>query len=117
MFYAKDLPASGMTFSYTYGEVLEFIEEVAKADIDGMLSELCDVYTCATCAIENYTGINLPIIWNRSANVWMERVHFYTDLLDKLGLEFKTEYLRFGSNPEKPEKIKKIIELAREDQA
>jgi len=116
MLFAKDLPATGMTWAYVAGEIVEFVEEVTKANLAGMVSEACDVYTCTTCAILTSTGINLPVVWTPSAIGWIERTDYYKSLLSGMGMDFKVEYLRYGSNPTKPEKVIKVIQLAKEDQ-
>jgi len=116
MLYTNDLPATGMKWGYVYGEVIEFLEEVAKHDVQGMISEACDVYTCTSCALLTTTGINLPIVWTRSADGWFHRVDVFRKMLNDKGLKFKLEYLRYGSNYKKPEKVAKVIELATLDQ-
>ncbi|MFW9871480.1 MAG: MazG nucleotide pyrophosphohydrolase domain-containing protein [Candidatus Thorarchaeota archaeon] len=114
--WTNEFPTTKLSFGYTLGEVKELIEEIKKLNIKGIVSELCDVYTCSMCAIETYFGIPMPIIWNKSADKWNERVDFFTWYLSEVGLEFKIEYLRFGGNYKRKEKRRKVIELAIEDQ-
>jgi len=116
MLRAANLPATGMTFRYAAGEVQELWEEVLKGDIKGIISEACDVYTCTMCAIHNNFGIDMPIVWDKTAKEWFHRVDVFKQILHKRGLEFKVEYLRYGANYHKPHKVAKVIELAEADQ-
>ena len=102
--WTNKFPTTKLTFKYTLGEVKELIEEIKILNIEGMISELSDVYTCLMCAIETHFGIPMPIIWHRSADKWNERVKFYQSYFDQIGLEFKIEYLRYGGNYLKKEK-------------
>jgi len=114
---ASELPTTGMNWKYVLGEVHELWEEILKRDIQGILSEACDVYSCATCAILTTTGVDLPILWTRSARGWLHREGVWKQILAKEGLAYKVEYLRYGSNYHKPEKVTKVLSLARKDQS
>ena len=116
MLRASHLPAQGMSWKYTLGEVQELWEEILTLNAEGILSEACDVYTCASCAILTTTGIDLPILWSRTARGWFHRVNVWKQILATEGLQFKTSYLRYGSNYNKPAKVAKVLELARADQ-
>jgi len=116
MLFTSALPAPGMTWRYVIGELLELWNELIKGDIKGIISEACDVYTCASCALLTTTGIDLPIIWDRSARIWLHRVAVFTSILSANDLHFKVEYLRYGSNYNNPNKVAKVLELARLDQ-
>jgi hypothetical protein len=105
-----------MSWKYTWGEVLELFEEVHKANIQGIISEACDVYTCASCAFWVSTGIDLPLFWTKSAKSWFKRVEVWKQIFAREGLVFKVEYLRYGGNHEKPEKVARALSLAREEQ-
>ena len=114
--WTNQFPTTKLTFKYTLGEVKEVIEEIKSFNIKGIISEICDVYTCLMCAIETHFGIPMPIFWKTSADKWDERFDFFTNYLKQVGLEFKVEYLRFGGNYLKKEKRRKVVELAIEDQ-
>ncbi len=114
--WTNQFPITNLTFKYTLGEVSEFFEEVKNFNIEGMISELCDIYTCLMCAIETHFNIPMPIFWHKSADEWLRRVDFFKMYLNQIGLEFKVEYLRFGGNYLKKEKRIKVVELAIEDQ-
>lgn len=116
MIFTNDTPATGLDWKYVLGEVSELIKEIKKLNLKGIRNELCDVYTCAMCAIETSTGIPMPIYWMRSANEWYKRLAFFTLYLNKIGLEFKVEYMRYGGNYKKVEKRMKVVELAIKDQ-
>lgn len=105
-----------MDWKYVYGEFLELLEEIRKLNWIGIVDELCDVYTCLMCVLETYTGIPMPIFWMRSADRWTQRLEFWMKYFDLLGLEFKVEYMREGSNYMKAEKRRRVVELAVEDQ-
>jgi hypothetical protein len=111
-----DTPTTDLDWKYTWGEVVELWEEIIKLNVKGVRNELCDVYTCIMCAITTSTGIPMPIFWMRSANGWLERMRFYELYFKELGLEFKTEYLRYGANYKKREKRMITVRLAIEDQ-
>jgi Na+-driven multidrug efflux pump len=117
MIWTADLPATGMDWKYVMGEVRELWEEILKRNAQGILSEACDVYTCTLCAILTYTGVNLPVLWTRSARGWLHRVEVWKHILAGEGLVFKVEYLRYGSNYHKQDKVYKVLELARKDQS
>ena len=111
--WTNEFPTTDLTFKYTLGEVKELIEEIKKLDLHGIISELCDVYTCSMCAIETHFGIP---IWHKSADQWNERVEFFENYLGQVGLEFKIEYLKYGGNYKRKEKRRKVVDLAIEDQ-
>jgi hypothetical protein len=114
--FTNEFPVTKVTFRYTLGEVSEFLDEVKNCNVEGIISELCDVYTCLMCAIDTHFKIPMPIIWHKSADEWMKRIEFFKSYLSQVGLEFKSEYLRYGGNYLKKEKRKKVIELAIKDQ-
>ena len=116
MMLTTDTPTTGMTWKYVFGEIQELVEEIKHMNIVGIVNELCDVYTTGMCAITTSTGIPVPIFWMRSANGWIERMEFFRIYLNRIGLEFKTEYLRYGANYKKQWKRKKVVELAINDQ-
>ena len=96
--WTNQFPTTKLTFKYTLGEVKELIEEIKARNLKGIISELCDVYTCLMCAIETHFRIAMPIIWHMAADKWNERVGFFQNYFDQIGLEFKIEYLIFGGN-------------------
>lgn len=114
--WTDQFPTTKLTFKYTLGEVKELIGETKALNVKGIISELCDVYTCSMCAIETHFGIPMPIFWKTSAYKWDERVEFFESYLGQVGLKFKIEYLRYGGNYLKKEKRQKVVELAIEDQ-
>lgn len=117
MKFTTDFPSSGLVnFHWVWTEVVEFFEEVKAVNFKGMRNELCDIYTCTMYAIEYHTGIPMPIFWLRSAIGWKKRVEFWEIYLGEFGLKFKLEYMKYGSNYERPEKRRKVLELAMEDQ-
>lgn len=116
MIFTNETPATNLDWKYVWGEVLELWEEILKLNLLGIRNELCDVYTCAMCAIETTTGVPMPIFWMRSANGWEHRMEFFRMYLKELDLEFKVEYLRFGANYKKAHKRRKVVELAIKDQ-
>ena len=116
MIFTKTLPVTNMSWAYVLGEVAELIESIINRDVTGIVNEACDVYTCACCAIYAQTGINLPIFWTRTSLVWFQRVEVWKRILSEVGLSYKVEYLRYGSNYNRPHKVAKVIELAIADQ-
>ena len=116
MIFTNQTPATNLDWLYVWGEVKELWQEICRFNLKGIRNELCDVYTCAMCAIETSTGIPMPIFWMRSANAWEERMSFFKWYLEEVGLEFKVEYLRFGANYNKAHKRRKVFDLAVEDQ-
>jgi len=116
MLWTAQLPATGMSWSYVAGEVRELYEEIRKRSLDGVVSELCDVYTCTMCAIETSTGLTMPVVWEKTARGWFARVDFWRRWLSAFGLEFKVEYLRYGGNYLKQDKRRMVLRLAVEDQ-
>lgn len=114
--WTNEFPVTNLTFKYTLGEIVELLEEIKNFNIEGMVSELCDVYTCLMCAIDTHFKIPMPIVWHKSADEWLRRVDFFKSYLNQIGLEFKPEYLRYGGNYLKKEKREKTVELAIKDQ-
>jgi hypothetical protein len=112
----SDVPVTNMTWDYVWGEVQELLTEIKRLNIKGILEELCDVYTCATCALTKSTGITLPLFWNPTLDKYYERVEFFKWYLSEIGLEYKLKYLRNGANYHKEWKRRKAVELAIEDQ-
>jgi hypothetical protein len=117
MLFTYDFPNSGfVSYKWVWSEILELIEEIKTINLKGIRNELCDVYTCMMYAIEYHTGIPMPLFWLRSAIGWKKRVTFWELYLAKIGLEFKLEYMKYGSNYLRPEKRRKVFELAVKDQ-
>ena len=116
MMYAHELPATGLDWKYVFGEVLELLEEIIKLNVNGIINELSDVYTCSMIAFFTSTGISLPILWERTALDWKERVVFWKWYLGSLGLEYKLEYLRYGANYHRRHKRLRVLALAIIDQ-
>lgn len=114
--WTKNLPATGLDWRYTFGEVLELIEELRSFNLSGIISELCDVYTCVMCSITTSTDISIPLFWTRSANEWLHRADWVKNYLNELNLEFKIEYLRYGGNYRKADKRRMFVRLAVKDQ-
>jgi len=116
MMLTTDTPTTDLTWKYVLGEIKELVEEIEQMNPEGIVNELCDVYTGAMCAITTSTGIPIPIFWMRSANEWFKRMEFFRIYLNRIGLEFKIEYLQYGANYEREWKRKKVVELAINDQ-
>lgn len=116
MIFTNEVPSTNMRWKYVWGEVEELIEEIKKLNWKGIRDEACDVYTCSMCAIARYTNIPMPIFWMRSAYEWDRRRAFWMDYFRLVGLEFHARYLRYGSNYNKPEKRRRVIELAIKEQ-
>ena len=116
MIFTDDLPATGLNWKYVWSEILELIEAMRNSNLHGIRNELCDVYTCSMCAITTTTGMPMPILWTRSANGWVKRIEFWKRYLTEIGLEYKLEYVRYGSNYKKAHKRRRVAMLAIEDQ-
>lgn len=116
MIFTNEVPSTNMDWRYVWGEFKELLTEIKKLNLKGIRDESCDVYTCIMCALETYTGIPMPIFWMRSANAWIERVKWWENYFEQIGLDFKVEYLRYGANYKKAEKRRVIVELAIKDQ-
>jgi len=116
MIFTNEVPSTNMDWKYVLGEVKELVREIEKLNWRGIRDEACDVYTCAMCAIARYTDIPMPIFWMRSANKTGKRLRFWQMYFKEVGLVYHVRYLRYGSNYEKPEKRRKVIELAMEEQ-
>ena len=116
MILTTDLPQTKMTWRYVLLEVKELIEEVKKGNRDGIVNELCDVYTSMCCALTTHTRVPIPIFWMRSANEWIHRLEIWEQIFKVAGLKFDVKYLREGGNYRKDTKIVRALELAIEDQ-
>ena len=116
MLWTDQIPATGLSWRYVWGEVLELIEEIKLRDVDGVISETCDVYTCVMCAIETSTGVPMPLLWRRSANKFISRGKWFSWYLNQVGLEYKEEYLVHGGNYKKAWKRRAVVDLAIKDQ-
>lgn len=116
MIFTNEVPSTNMDMRYVYGEFLELLIEIKKLNLVGIADEACDVYTCLMCAIARYTNIPMPIFWMRSANRWQQRLIFWKKYFKEIGLEFKNCYIQEGSNFKRPEKRRRVVDLAIEDQ-
>ena len=116
MILSNQLSTPHMSWTYVMSEVHELTDEVKQLNFPGIADELCDVYTCSMCAIWVSTGVPMPILWMRTYHKWVKRVDFFTRYLNRAGLEFKMEYLRYGGNYLKAHKRRKVFEMARDDQ-
>jgi len=116
MFWTKDVPATDLDFAYTRGEVLELWEAVRSRDLKHITDELCDVYTTFICAVTTLTGLNIPILWDRSLVEWLKRLSVWEDIFKAHGLIFDVKYLVNGGNYERAWKVKAALDLAHKDQ-
>lgn len=116
MIWSNQLPTTAMSWTDVMSEIYELIDEVKHLNFAGIVEELCDIHTCLMCAIDMATGVPMPIFWMKTYYKWVKRVYFFRSYLNKAGLEFKIEYLRYGSNYLKAHKRRKVFELARDDQ-
>lgn len=112
----SDLPVTGMSWGYVFGEVLELAEEVVAGRLDGVISEACDVYSCAMCAIETTIGKSVPIVRNRSTDGWLKRQEIWREYLRRMGLKYDQKYLVNGGNYKKACKRRLVVALAVKDQ-
>jgi len=116
MLFTGQFPTTGLDFKYVLGEIKELFEEIKNKNPEGIVRELCDVYTCSMCAIQTHFGISMPLFWTRSAHEYTKRINFFKSYLNQIGLEFKIDYLKYGANYLKKEKRMKAVELAIRDQ-
>ena len=116
MLRTKDLHTTGMSFSYLLGEIEELIEEILSMNIKGIISESCDIWTCFLCWITEITGLNVPILWEKTGRSWLIRFEYW-DIIFKLNnLKFDHKYLCKGGNWYKPHKQITALNLAKKDQ-
>lgn len=116
MIKTKQLGSDGISFSYIIGEIKEVIQEINKHNLNGIVSELCDVWTCTLCWITEITNINLPVIWQKSAKSTIIRLQYW-DIIFKLNnLQFDPKCLCNGANWKKPDKQILAINLAKQSQ-
>jgi len=104
-----------MSFEYVVGEMGEVWEEVLKGDVEGVVSELLDVYSCGMVWLSDVSGIDMWVVENKSVVGWAARWTWWKEWLNGQGLEFKAEYMRFGANYERQEKRDKVLEMAMND--
>jgi hypothetical protein len=116
MLWTTDVPQTAINWHDTWLEVQELFEAICKLDLRGIVDESCDVYTFTMCTITNKTGIALPVFWTSAVNRWVKRGLFFKEYLERAGLEYKLEYLRYGANYKKAHKRRKVVELAIKDQ-
>jgi hypothetical protein len=81
--------------------------------VNEFLGELCDVYTNLLLVIYARFGLDLPVIWELSANKYMYRVKVWEESFKRAGINFDIAYLCNGSNYAKIDKIRKAYNLAR----
>ena len=105
-----------MNWSYYWLEVLEFLYEIKNFNIKGMISELCDVYTCFVVIVWTQYRIDLGIIWKTSALEWERRIIVWKNIFKQNGLEFKVKYLKGGGNYKRVLKVDNALSLAEIDQ-
>lgn len=116
MLWTNQVPVTKMTWDYVFGEVIEVLEAILALSLGEFIAELCDVYTCATCALAEMTGVNLPIVWERSARGWFAREQWWADWLKEQGLPFNRWMMKFGGNYKKAHKRQLVQWMARTEQ-
>ena len=99
-------------FSDVWSEVREVFE---AASWDGVKEETCDVYTTLLLWIYTTYGVDMPMVWERSANKYLDRIKVWERIFADEGLEFELKYIRNGGNHERPEKVAMALALAREE--
>lgn len=116
MIKTKQLGSDGISFSYIIGEIEEVIQEIRKLNPKGIISEVCDVWTCILCWITEVTNINIPVIWEKSAKKTITRLEYW-DIIFKLNnLQFDPKCLCNGANWKKLHKQILAINLAKHSQ-
>ena len=116
MLWTSDLPTTGMGWKFVLGEVVELFIEIIHLNLHGIISEACDVYTCAMCALETTIGRPVPILWRRTYNEWLARVEVWKEIFADHGLEWHVRYISGGGNYRRPEKIRVALDMARTEQ-
>ena len=116
MMFTDDFPTADPRWKHVKLEIVELWEEIKKLNWVGIRDEACDVYTISMVAIMTYTGIPMPLLWLRSAKVWIRRIEWWKTYLTLYDLKFKPEYLEGGGNYNKLEKRHAVLKLAIIDQ-
>lgn len=112
---ASEICCYSMTLSYFLGEIVELVQEVRKGDWEGIKSESCDVYSCFYELLYHKFGLDLWLVENKSTRAWVKRVDVWKKWLRGYGLEYKKEYMQYGTNFKRREKRHKVLEMARRD--
>jgi hypothetical protein len=101
-----------MGFVYVIGEIRELIAEVKKRSWVDVKEEMLDVVSCSMVAFWDLLRINGWVVETRKYREWEERWNVWKKWLNDNGLEFRPEYMKFGSNYNRLEKRELVFSLA-----
>ena len=88
-------------FSYAQGEYDEFLEEIAKGDMDEAFAEYSDVEGHVAYWLYTNHGIEVPIYNTIHLDKTRKRIEVFDNIFTEFGLEFDSKYLKGGSNFQK----------------
>lgn len=119
--YAESVHEIGAKYSFKslLSEIFEIFEELRKCDFHAALMECAQVMLMLQLILWQRFKINTPIL-GLSKSVALEhysRVEWFKDKFLQIGIPFKLEYLKGGSNHSKPEKVARAFLAAAADQA
>ena len=103
-------------FSYAQGEYDEFLEEIAKGDMDEAFAEYSDVEGHVAYWLYTNHGIEVPIYNTIHLDKTRKRIEVFDNIFTEFGLEFDSKYLKGGSNFQKTTKVRLALETAAKDQ-
>lgn len=103
-------------FSYAQGEYDEFLEEIAKGDMDEAFAEYSDVEGHIAYWLYTNHGIEVPIYNTIHLDKTRKRIEVFDNIFTEFGLEFDSKYLKGGSNFQKTTKVRLALETAAKDQ-
>ena len=109
-FFDKYIQYDDYSFFSSYYELKELLSATSWENFWEELNDICFTFQVALYA---NTGINFPMFWPGPAVAKMEdRIVFWTNYFDNIGLKFKPIYWRHGSNYKKQYKIDRGVALA-----
>lgn len=110
----ENLNSSPLTVKEIKQEIIEVFESKTLTEFK---DEVSDVLYMSYCALESKTGINLSMLGaSKTVNKIQTRLHTWKQIFIENNLIFNKKYLINGSNFNKSEKVKKALELAKQDQ-
>ena len=108
--------AGPMSWSYAWGECLEFLAEVRALSWAGMVDEASDAVLCLQLALfHSMRGhVSWPLLLGRrSARKFEARLTVWEDIFRAEGVPFDKRFLVGGGNYNRPEKVEAALNLGR----
>lgn len=110
-----NITSGKLDWEYTWGEYIEFWDEVKKRNWSEARKEWDDLTGCTLVWFTGVTGISLPLLplcGKGAAKRWKSRLVKWELIFESHDVEFDRRYLSGGGNYRKKHKVTKALRAA-----